>query len=114
MITSHHPNDGTVVLTVDASRIDAASAMAFKERARQLVQDESGRVLLDLHQVEFLDSSGLGTLVAIMKMLDGGRKLELLNCGGAVRKVLALTRMDSVFIVHPPTDADDRAGQDAA
>ena len=51
-------------------------------------------------RVEFLDSSGLGALVAVMKMLDGGRRLELANCGLIVRKVLTLTRMDSVFVLH--------------
>lgn len=120
MIKSHRPDEDSILLTVHAARVDAAVAMAFKEEARRIIAEETGRVILDLQEVEFLDSSGLGALVAVMKMLDGGRRLELANCGDVVRKVLALTRMDSVFVLHdrtpqPATDASHRiAGQDAA
>ncbi|SFJ11966.1 STAS domain-containing protein [Jannaschia pohangensis] len=89
-----------LVLTINEPRIDAAGAVAFKDRIRSLVQDFDGRVVLDMDRVEFLDSSGLGALVAVMKLLGGGRRLELANCGTIVRKVLALTRMDSVFVLH--------------
>lgn len=89
-----------LVLTVAETRIDAAGAMAFKEAIRAMVRDTQGRVVIDMGRVEFLDSSGLGALVAVMKMLDGGRRLELANCGLIVRKVLTLTRMDSVFVLH--------------
>lgn len=100
MISRHRPNDEITVLSADVARIDAAISMSFKEEARQLLLDQKGRIIIDLAQVEFLDSSGLGTLVAIMKMLDDGRRLELANCGPVVSKVLTLTRMDRVFILH--------------
>ena len=116
MISTHNPDDETVVIRVEAARIDAVAAMAFKEQVREVVRPTRGRVVLDLARVEFVDSSGLGSLVAIMKMLGGGRRLELANCGNAVRKVLTLTHMDSVFDVHPevPDAGDADAGQDAA
>ncbi len=105
-------------LTLTEPRIDAAGAVAFKERVRAAVHGFGGRVILDMSRVEFLDSSGLGALVGVMKMLDGGRRLELAGCGTVVRKVLTLTRMDSVFVLHA-TAADatvvaGRPGQDAA
>lgn len=113
MITSYRPTSDVTVLTVDMSRIDAAISMSFKEAARQLILEEKGRIIIDLTRIEFLDSSGLGSLVAIMKMLDGGRRLELANCGPVVSKVLTLTRMDSVFVIHDtlpkfPADTDSR------
>jgi len=92
--------DGVLIVTIDEPRIDAAGAVAFKDMFRNLVQNFEGRVLVDMKRVEFLDSSGLGALVAVMKLLGGGRRLELANCGLIVRKVLTLTRMDSVFILH--------------
>ena len=109
MITSQALTDDITVLTAEVSRIDAAISMSFKEEARQFILKLKGRVIIDLARVEFLDSSGLGTLVAMMKMLDGGRRLELANCGPVVSKVLTLTRMDSVFVLHdalpiPPDD----------
>lgn len=89
-----------LALTLEVQRLDAAGALAFKEQVRSAVADHDGRILLDMEQVGFLDSSGLGALVAGMKMLDNGRRLELARCGTIVTKVLKLTRMDSVFVMH--------------
>ena len=91
---------GAMILTVTEPRIDAAGAVAFKERVRAITAGYDGRVVIDMARVDFLDSSGLGALVAVMKLLGGGRRLELARCGDVVRKVLSLTRMDSVFLLH--------------
>jgi anti-sigma B factor antagonist len=88
-------------VNVDAERIDAAGAIQFKDRFRELVQDSEGRIVLDLGKVEFLDSSGLGAVVAAMKLLGSDRKLELVGLTPTVQKVFRLTRMDSVFTIHP-------------
>lgn len=88
------------VLRVEASRIDAAVAIQFKDRFRDLVQGVDGRIVLDLSQVDFLDSSGLGAVVAAMKLLGGGRRLELAGLTPTVHKVFRLTRMEQVFIIH--------------
>lgn len=88
-----------MIARVEDSRIDAASAIQFKDRMRDLVADGPQRVILDLSSVAFLDSSGLGALVAVLKMLAPPQRLELAGLGPAVEKVLRLTRMDSVFTV---------------
>jgi anti-sigma B factor antagonist len=90
-----------LLVTVCENRIDAASAIQFKERMREVTQDSSGRVLLDLSQVAFLDSSGLGAVVGVMKLLGPDRKLELSGLTQTVAKVFRLTRMDTVFTIHP-------------
>lgn len=102
-----------LALTIEEARLDAAAALPFKERMRAAAGAHPGRVVIDMRRVEFLDSSGLGALVAGMKLLDGDRRLELARCGPIVEKVLRLTRMDSVFVLHRglPWAAD---GQDAA
>jgi anti-sigma B factor antagonist len=92
---------GTVgLLTVDEARIDASVAIQFKDRFRDLTQDGDGDVILDLSRVEFLDSSGLGAVVAARKLLGAGRILELAGLTPAVDKVMTLTRMDTVFSIH--------------
>ena len=101
------------LLTLCEPRIDAAGAMAFKEKVRTLIADHEGRVVIDMGRVEFLDSSGLGALVAVMKMLGRDRRLELAQCGPIVTKVLTLTRMDRVFVLYEDVAAALTA-QDAA
>lgn len=88
------------VIRVRGNRIDAAGAVTFKDRVLTLVEGGPGRVMLDLSSIEFLDSSGLGALVAIRRML-GDRALELGAPTPPVMRVLRLTRMDMVFAIHP-------------
>lgn len=99
---------GAMVIRVEEARIDAAVAVQFKDAFRDAVRDAPDRVILDLAQVSFLDSSGLGAIVAAMKILAPERKLELAAMTETVAKVFRLTRMDSVFAIHP--DARTAAG----
>ncbi|MDF0600671.1 STAS domain-containing protein [Psychromarinibacter sp. C21-152] len=92
---------GTRLIRVCEPRIDAASAVEFKDAFRDCAADAPGRVVLDLGQVEFLDSSGLGAVVAAMKLLAPDRRLDLAAPRGKVEKVFRLTRMDTVFVIHP-------------
>jgi anti-sigma B factor antagonist len=92
--------DIALVVCVDQDRIDAASAIQFKDQMRQITQGAKGRVVLDLAQVAFIDSSGLGAIVAAMKALGPIQKLELSGLTPTVKKVFRLTRMDTVFLIH--------------
>lgn len=98
-ITSKLVND-TLLATVEASRIDSAVTVQFKETMRQIASTKSARVVLDLSRVTFLDSSGLGAVVGVMKFLGPERKLEVAGLTTNVAKVFSLTRMDTVFRIH--------------
>ena len=89
-----------LVISVLESRLDAAVAISFKDIIRDLSAAETGPVILDLGQVEFLDSSGLGAIVGVMKMLGSERPLEIAALTPNVRKLFRLTRMDTVFKIH--------------
>ena len=56
--------------------------------------------MLDLSAVTFVDSSGLGAIVAAMKQVGAPQRLELAGLTRNVAKVFALTRMDRVFTIH--------------
>ena len=96
---------GAYFVSVGADRIDAAGAIQFKDGFRDAVADVDGRIVLDLSNVDFLDSSGLGAVVAAMKLLGPDRKLEIAGLTPTVQKVFRLTRMDRVFKIHPDLDA---------
>lgn len=92
---------GGLLVQVRDARIDAAGAIDFKDQMRDLVAGHAGRVVLDLSAVGFIDSSGLGAVVAVRKSLGPDRPLELAGLTPAVEKVFRLTRMDTVFVIHP-------------
>lgn len=97
---------GALVISVDQNRIDAACAIQFKDQMRQLTQPGAPRVVLDLAQVAFIDSSGLGAIVAAMKALGPAQTLELSGLTETVKKVFRLTRMDTIFIIHDQLPID--------
>lgn len=92
--------DDVLIVRAMEDRIDAAGAIQFKEQMRAICQNPQPRVMLDLSRVGFLDSSGLGAVVAVMKLLGPGRRLELAALTPTVAKVFRLTRMDTVFTIH--------------
>jgi len=103
-----------VVLTVSNDRIDAANAVHLKDAFSNAIAAEKGLIIMDLEAVSFMDSSGLGAMVASMKLLEDGRKLALCGLSPAVEKVFKLTRMFSVFDIHTDlASAVERATHDA-
>ena len=92
------------VVHVEEDRIDAAVALEFKEAMRRKTEGAPGTVVLDLAQVTFIDSSGLGAIVATMKHLAPDRALVIAGLSPAVSRVFTLTRMDSVFSLFPTLD----------
>ncbi len=102
-----------LVISILEPRLDAAVAISFKDIVRDLANTEGSPVILDLAKVEFLDSSGLGAIVAVMKMLGPDRPLEVAALTSGVRKLFRLTRMDTVFKIHDraPVAEDIKAAE---
>ncbi|WP_428926749.1 STAS domain-containing protein [Marinibacterium sp. SX1] len=105
--------DTARIVTVSTTRIDAALAIRFKDDMRAATDGGPLRVVLDLSAVSFIDSSGLGAIVASMKQMDPSRRLDLAGLSPTVDKVFRLTRMDTVFTLYPTLDAAlaEAAGQ---
>ena len=90
-----------LVITIHDDRIDAVAAVRFKDSIATNARSGPDRVVLDLTAVNFVDSSGLGAIVAVMKILSPKRKLDLCGLTPIVEKVFSLTRMDRVFAIYP-------------
>jgi anti-sigma B factor antagonist len=92
-------DDGHVtILTVDGDLVIGESESLFKRTITRLIEEGKVNLLVDLRGVGFLDSSGLGALVRAMTMSQKeGGQAKLLGAGPQVRKLLEMTRLDSVF-----------------
>jgi len=97
-------NGDIQTIKVNEARIDAAVAIQFKDSVRAANDANAKRVVLDLSSVAFIDSSGLGAIVAAMKQMDAEQKLDLAGLTPAVDKVFRLTRMDTVFDIYESVD----------
>lgn len=100
---------GVTVARPVESRLDAMAALGFKDRMQTIIEAADGRVVLDLSAVTFLDSSGLGAVVAVQRFLNPGQVMELAGLTGAVARVFRLTRMDGIFTIHPGVEDALRA-----
>ena len=94
-----------LLVTVKEARIDAASAIQFKDTMRNVPDSGEKRIVLDISEVTYLDSSGLGAIVAAMKHFGSSRPLEISGPTPTVAKVFRLTRMDTIFKIYPDLDA---------
>ena len=97
--------DTQLLVVVEEDSIDAARAVQFKDRMRELSKNPASRIILDLSRVEFLDSSGLGAVVASMKQLTGDKRMDLVGPSPSVGKVFQITGLDTVFRTIPSRDA---------
>ena len=89
------------ILTLHATRIDAAGAIAFKDDVLAVLDARSKGFILDLSQIEFIDSSGLGAIVSILKSRPSTMTMTLVGLSSGVERVFRLTRMDRVFDIQP-------------
>jgi anti-sigma B factor antagonist len=89
------------ILTLNATRIDATGAIAFKDDVLTALDQHSKGFMLDMSQIEFIDSSGLGAIVSILKSRPSEMKMTLVGLSSGVERVFRLTRMDRVFDIQP-------------
>jgi anti-sigma B factor antagonist len=90
-------------IKVTEVRIDAAIATPFKDKLREIVVKHRKPLHLDMAMVNFMDSSGLGAMIAVRRSLPDNLAIVLCAMTPNVERVFRLTRMDRVFVISPDT-----------
>lgn len=99
----------TVVMP-EGPRLDAAAAPSFKSSMVDLINTGASLILVDLSKVDFMDSTGLASLMSSMKSLGKEGEIALCGLSGKIRKLFAITKLDrGVFRIF-----DDRTAALAA
>jgi anti-sigma B factor antagonist len=74
---------------------------ALRDRINQLIQRDQKRILLNLAEVPYIDSAGLGEIVqAYATVNKGGGALKLLNTTKRIKDLLSITKLLTVFECH--------------
>ncbi len=101
-IASGELRDRTLCLTVNAPRLDAATARDFKKASDECWKPGVESLTIDLRAVEFLDSSGVGALLSVYKKLPPDKpSVKLLNVQPPVQTVIELLRLHRIFTIVP-------------
>jgi len=93
--------EGLTVLDA-TGEIDIYTAPEFKKAVDSVIASGQKHIVINMENVSYMDSSGFGMLLSATKKVkpDGG-SINLAACGSAIERMLRVTKLDSVFQIHP-------------
>jgi anti-sigma B factor antagonist len=92
--------DGVLHIAVNIPRLDASTSAALKSRIQPELDSDVQSAEVELGNVQFIDSSGIGFLLGIYRKLPGDASVVILrNVQPGVQAVLELLRLHRVFKV---------------
>jgi anti-sigma B factor antagonist len=89
--------DSLTIILLNESRLDASIAPEFKQQMEKIIAADNTQIILDISKLSFMDSSSLGAMVAVLKLMGSHGKLIVSGASGVVLELFKLTRMDKVF-----------------
>jgi anti-sigma B factor antagonist len=93
--------DGVSVVSFNGRIVLGPESAALRERVKSLLVEDRKKIVLNMSSVNYIDSSGLGMLVALHVSARGqGAEVHLSNLGEKFHDVLQLTRLLTVFSVY--------------
>ena len=102
VISSEKTGDACIVRL--AGELDLYNAHAVREALVQACADGPERVIVDLSEVEFIDSTALGVLIEARTKLENRRAFLLAAPGLETRRALEISGLDRHFTVHDSLD----------
>jgi anti-sigma B factor antagonist len=99
-----HDLDGWTVVAA-SGEIDVATAPALRDRLVELIESGTTQLVVDLEDVAFIDSTGLGVLVgAARRARSAEGDVRLVCTNSRILKVFSATGLDEVFIIGATPD----------
>ncbi len=93
--------DGIVAIECNGRIVFGEESSLLREDVKKVIQDGAKRVVLNLAEVNYIDSGGLGTLVALHTTArNAGATIKLANLTKRVGDLLQVTKLLTVFEVH--------------
>jgi anti-anti-sigma factor len=96
--------DGVSVVTLYGRIVFGEGSNVAREKVKSLIDEERSKlswIFLDMKNIDYIDSSGLGALVAAhLSANTKGAAMRLCNLGRKFSKVLQLTKLTNVFQVY--------------
>jgi len=89
-----------VIVKVETENLDASNVKEFREKM-QAHLDGHGLVMLDMKNINFVDSSGLGALLSALRVMNNKEgQLKLYGMNKPVRALFELVRMHRIFSIY--------------
>jgi len=92
---------GISVVTLYGRIVFGEGSHALREKVKSLIAEGKKKIVLDMKNIDYIDSSGLGTLVAAhLSANTRGAAMRLCNLSRKFSEVLLLTKLTAVFQVY--------------
>ena len=92
--------DDVAVAALPVDELDASNSGEFKRQIAPVLQAQT-KLVLDLSQLRFVDSSGLGAMLSCLRQLSAkGGDLKLSGMSRQVRALFELVRMHRIFDIY--------------
>lgn len=98
--------NNTVKVLKPTGILDGRTTNQLRQEINDLIRQENKNILIDCQAVNFMNSSGIGALVATLKLVkNAGAKMYLCSLTDQVKMIFNLTKMDRVFEIY--TDSEE-------
>lgn len=97
--------NNVVLVSINLSEASLNQSEDFKKFLYDVTDVTPPKLVLDMSQIEYMDSSFIGSLVAGLKnVLSKGGEMALVNINNDVMALFELTRLDKVFKIYGSTE----------
>lgn len=98
IIKTELPN-AVLKVKADLNRLDSSNAATFKDELFRIIDNGNTKLILDLNDISFIDSSGIGSIVATYKKVKQVGNLIIITKSQSILTMLKLTRLDKVLTI---------------
>jgi anti-sigma B factor antagonist len=93
--------DGVSVVTLDGRIVLGEESTALREKLKSMLAEGKKKIVLNMTNIKYIDSSGLGTLVAAhLSAKTQGASVRLCNLGQKFHEIMQITKLLTVFDVY--------------
>lgn len=97
---------GSAAVITPHGDVDLARSPVLRNSLRQVQNAKPGRLVVDLTMVDYMDSSGVATLVEALQIArKNNTRMVLCGMKDRVRSIFEIARLDTVFSIAPSRDA---------
>jgi anti-sigma B factor antagonist len=105
MIKTEKINNIVVVTFDNVSRLNALVAEPIKEELKSLFNKANTKLILNLEGVQFIDSSGFGVFLSVMKVANNNYgSFKICNVSHEVMELFKLLQLHNVFEIYSNVD----------
>ena len=92
---------GVTIIELTGNVMGGPDATSLNEQIHKLIGENKKKVVVDLEEVKFINSSGLGMLIGGLTTLrNSGGEMKLAHASKKIEDLLKMTKLNSVFDIH--------------